>query len=345
MSAERSPLKHLRLRRRRRGPGGRGRRRLVPVTAAVGVLALTASGCVTVHGEREVLPTATRPEAARALSDFVSAYNKADAAFDPALDAQRVTGALGAIDQAGLKAQRASSPTGNPKHVPLELTDARFVIPKKAGWPRWFVADTDANRGNGTDRWLFVFTRATPDDVWSASYLTVVPPAQLPKFTTDADGNAEAVAADASDVAVAPGALSRDYVGFLQQGGDAFAPGAHTSGWRELREKSANRPGRTTQYIDQALTSGAFAPVALRTVDGGALVFFATRHFEKQTAAQGLNLNVDANVRALMTGEAKQSITLERISNQVVLDPARTASDARVAFLSRIQGLTGAKGE
>lgn len=46
-----------------------------------------------------------------------------------------------------------------------------------------------------------------------------------------------------------------------------------------------------------------------------------------------------------MTGEAKQSITLESVSNQAVLDPGPGAADQKVEFLARIQGLTGAKGE
>ena len=65
---------------------------------------------MTVHGELEVLPGATRTEAAQALDDFLVAYNKADKAYDPALDADRVTGSLGAINQAGLKARRKNSP-------------------------------------------------------------------------------------------------------------------------------------------------------------------------------------------------------------------------------------------
>ena len=36
--------------------------------AAAVVLSLTASGCVTVHGELEVVPTTTKAQAARALS-------------------------------------------------------------------------------------------------------------------------------------------------------------------------------------------------------------------------------------------------------------------------------------
>ena len=64
---------------------------------------------MTVHGELEVVPSATKAEAAQALKDFTDAYNEADKAYDPALDAEHVTGALGAINQAGLR--RAASTT------------------------------------------------------------------------------------------------------------------------------------------------------------------------------------------------------------------------------------------
>ncbi|MYR13264.1 hypothetical protein GTY62_22165, partial [Streptomyces sp. SID724] len=45
---------------------------------------------------------------------------------------------------------------------------------KKAGWPRWFLADTDSNRdedgGKLDTRWLVVFVRSGPDALWKASY-------------------------------------------------------------------------------------------------------------------------------------------------------------------------------
>ncbi|MET9935755.1 hypothetical protein ABZ054_34135, partial [Streptomyces sp. NPDC006324] len=120
--------------------------RLLAATVAATALALTASGCVTVHGELALLPPATEAEAAKALTDFTTAFNRADEAYNPALDADRVTGPLGEINQAGLRARAVSSPDGNAEHEPLELTDARFLLPRKAGWPRWFVADADSNR-------------------------------------------------------------------------------------------------------------------------------------------------------------------------------------------------------
>ncbi|GAB2750118.1 hypothetical protein GCM10027072_53610 [Streptomyces bullii] len=295
-----------------------------------------------VHGEREVLPATTRAEAAEALERFTTAYNKADKAYDPALYADETTGALADIDGARLKAGKANNPGGNPRHTPLKLTDARFTIPKKAGWPRWFVADTAGNKG-GTARWLLVFVRNGLDESWQVTYLTLVAQGAVPQFKKDKDGWAEAVPADAADLAVPPGELSRAYTAYLKNGQGAFATGSHTSGWRQQRQDRAIRPGLARQYIDEPLTNGAYAPLALRTEDGGALVFFTSRHYEKQTAAPGTSVPTpNKDVLALTKGEIKQSLTMEFVSNEVALDPAK--GSGKVSVLGRIQGLTSAQG-
>ncbi len=330
--------------------GGYGRFALA--TASVTVLSGTASGCVVVHGEREIIPTATRAEAARALKDFTVAYNKADKAYDQSLDANRVTGALAAIDGAKLKVGRKISPDGNPGHSPLELTDAKFTIPQKAGRPRWFLADTAANKGLPHTRWLLVFTRSGAHDVWAVSYLTILNADDVPEFKKDQDGFAQPVTADDASLAIAPEALGEAYATYLKSkpkdsagsGDETFAPSIHTSGWRATRAKNERKPGVARQYHDKPLSKGDYAPLGLRTTDGGALVFFATHHYEKRTAAPGVDLNVAPSIQALLTGEVKSSLTLEHVSNQVVLDPVKSASDQRVKFLSRVDGLTEAEG-
>ncbi|MGC5364015.1 hypothetical protein ACPXCE_20470 [Streptomyces sp. DT24] len=323
--------------------------RRTALLAAATVLGVTASGCATIHGERAVVPAATRAEAARALETFTSAYNKADRAYDPALDAGVVTGPLGAINQAGLRSRQKSSPGGNKNHRPLELTDATYIIPKKAGWPRWFVANTDANRDQGdgkpTTRWLVTFVRSGPDAVWRAAYLTVLPPSDIPEFDLDDDGWAKPVAVDDTELAVAPGDLSKQYTRYLQTGApDVFAPGPSTSQWRDVR-RDTRRAGFSYQYLDQALDTGAFAPLGLAAKDGGALVFFSSKHFERQTAAKGLRPPVNDDVAALLTGEVGSSLTKERISSQTVYVPVRgAAGGAKVGVLNRLSGLTAAKG-
>lgn len=303
---------------------------------------------MTVHGELEVVRAATRSEAAQALKDFTAAYNAADKAYDPALDADQVTGALGAINQAGLRARQKNNPNGNANHRPLELTDAHYVIPKKAGWPRWFLADTDSNRdqdsGKQDTRWLFAFVRSGPDAGWKAAYLAVAAPSQLPDFAKDGEGRATPVAADSSEPVVAPEDLGARYTEYLQKGSpDVFAPGVATSAWRDAR-LNTRRAGFSYQYIDQPLNSGAFGPLGLETADGGALVFFSSKHFERQTAAEGLRPTVSQDVAALMTGEVRSTLTKERVSSQLVYVPKKGAGAGKVIVLNRVPGLTSAKG-
>ncbi|MFJ9036136.1 hypothetical protein ACIRF8_06070 [Streptomyces sp. NPDC102406] len=318
--------------------------RSVAAVAAVAALSLTASGCVTVHGELEVVPTTTKAQAARALDTFVTAYNKADKTYDRAADAPYVTGALGAIDAAKLKAGRTVNPGGNPKYTPLKLTDSRFTVPKKAGWPRWFVTDS-ANNRVANSRWVMVFTRDSEDEPWAVSYLTLFRGDTLPEFKKDEDGWAEAVAPGAKGLAVRPGDLSRKYARYLEDGGPGFAAGPYTSEWRASRKKNESRPGLSTQFIDEPLTSGDYAPVALRTEDGAALVFFTTRRYEKQTAFAGSDLPaISPSVKALMTGDAKQAAMYGYVSNQTALVPPGGSAGEGVRVLNRVEGITTAEG-
>ncbi|MFF7529562.1 hypothetical protein ACFZB2_10765 [Streptomyces bobili] len=325
-------------------PRRRGRDRDALIAVSLTAVTLTASGCVVVHGEREVLPSATKAEAAKAVEQFTAAYNKADAAYDPSLDAEYTTGALGAIDAARLKAGHVNYPDGNPQHTPLTLTDVNYTIPEKPGWPRWFVADAQANKG-GDARWVLVFTRGGLAERWQAAYLTLVAPGALPEFPKDKDGWAEAVPVDTAQLTRSPVGLSADYTTYLKDGGGTFADGAYTSELRATRAKNASKPGLATQYIDEPLSNGDFAPLALRTADGGAVVFFATHHYVKQTAAAGAAVPApNRNVRALTTGEIKQSLTMEFVANEMAVVPAASGA-GKVSMTSRLEGLTAAKGE
>ncbi|MFE5793030.1 hypothetical protein ACFQ8C_10705 [Streptomyces sp. NPDC056503] len=337
-----------RLERQTRRSEGRRYGGTLAAVASATVVALTASGCVTVHGETAVVPGATPEETSAALAGFVTAFNRADKANDPALDAGRVTGPLGAINQAGLKSKSVTHPGGNPGHKPLELRDARFLVPRKAGWPRWFVADTDANRDDGTaqadNRWLVAFVKNGPEQSWKAAHLVILGRDEVPAFAEE-QGDEVAVAATSDAPAVAPGVLSERYAAYLKDGGTSpFAAGTHTSEWRERRARTARRPGLATQWIDHAADSGDFAPLALATKDGGALVFFASRHFERQTTAKGYRPKVGPELKALMKGEVVNTVTKEWVSSQVVLvKPAGAEKDA-VTFAGRLQGVVSVEG-
>ncbi|WP_307805273.1 hypothetical protein [Streptomyces spirodelae] len=310
-----------------------------------GALLASLTGCVTVHGESAVVPALSKAEAAKVLGTFVKKNNQANTAYDAELNATIESGALGAIDQAGLKSRKEVRPKGNPDYRPLELTDTRYLIPEQAGWPKFFVTDSKSNR-KGQGRWLFVFQRDRADGPWTASYLSVVDPGEIPRFARDEHGHVKAVpVGGGSGLTVSPDQLSKRYARYLQEGaGEDFAPGPHTSKVREQREKAMKRTSVRNEFADQPAQPPQYAPFGLRTKDGGALVFFASHHHHKQTLPKGYQPQIkDPLVKALMSGTPKHSVTFKRVSEQVVTVPAR-GKKGKVTFLSRIEGLTAAQG-
>ncbi|MBZ6472133.1 hypothetical protein [Streptomyces griseocarneus] len=292
----------------------------------------------------------SRAEAAEVLRKFTDGYNEAYRKLDPALVDRVEGGALAEIAKADLAAQRAVTPGGNPGYPALALRDARFTIPKSAGWPKFFVADTLSNRDR--NRWLVVFTRDAARAPWKAAYLTLLAPGKVPEFTTDEDGYAEAVPASGeSGTAVAPGALSRAYTEFLRTGNSGpFLPGGPPAQLREERAKLARTPTFWTEYIDTPDKAPEFPPLALRTVGGGAMVFFTAHHREKRTMVKGVRPSVtEPRTKALLKGDLKQAVTYTRVSESAVKVPAKETpgapGGARTVFVNRIESLIAVKGE
>ncbi|GAB3120392.1 hypothetical protein GCM10027160_36360 [Streptomyces calidiresistens] len=328
----------------------------MPVARLVVLLAVTAllvSGCVRVHGENAVVPAITPEEAAEVLARYAEIGNEANPVYDAELNLEIDTGPLGEINQAGHRARGAVHPEGNPRYRPLDFTDARFAIPRQAGWPKFFLADAESGREGDGNRWLLVFTRNSIEEQWRASYLAVVPPEEVPEPLLDGDGWAEAV-----PVTGEAGRLSGAYADFLAggsgstggdgaggagdgAGGIVFAEGRYTTAEVERRAEEGTRPEFVVQYRDLAAEAAAHAPVGLRTADGGSLVFFTSHHHEKKTWAEGETPVVDEYVEALMEGAAESSVTSERLAIQAAEVPA---DGGPVRVLARIAMTVGARG-
>jgi hypothetical protein len=327
-------------------PGAPAVRRRWCLGAAALALTVPLAGCVTVHGERANIPSVRTSEAAAVLAHFTQVNNQAAKTYDQSYVTRIEAGPLGAIDSASVRAAHAKHPSGNSSYSPLVLSDTRFVIPRQVGWPKFFLADTATNRGKDS-RWELLFRRGSAAEPWRADFLAVVAPGSLPDLATDQQGYAIAVPAGAGGLRVAPGHLAAAYAAYLQSGTDAgdFADGPSTSKVRSSRAKNARTANSVTQYADQPAGGGAdFAPAALRTKDGGALVFFATRHQARATFRAGYRLTLDDTTRAMMTGTPRTSVTLTHIGQQLATVPASGGS-ARIGFLSRLLGLVSAKGE
>lgn len=325
------------------------RRRLLRgllLLAAAALLVPSATGCMTVYGAEALIPSVKQSDAQQALETFAQVNNEANTQLDAALNGRVETGALGAIDQAGIKARHINDPSGNPGYQPLRFSDTHFLIPQQRGWPKWFIANTATNRDN--DRWLMVFTRNSVAEPWRAEYLSTVPAPQLPDFATDASGYVEPVPVSGSQLVVQPDQLSADYAAYLQQGGkgsSVFADGSDTSGLRDQRRTQyAPTSQLVTQFADEPADAAQYPPVALRLSDGSALVFFTTHHVMRQTVAQGPVKITDPDISALMTGTPDKSVTFNKIAEEIVMVPAASGG-GKVTFLERIEGLVSVSGQ
>ncbi|MFI7103591.1 hypothetical protein ACIBK8_30105 [Streptomyces sp. NPDC050161] len=320
----------------------------VPATLTSAAAALVIlSGCMTVHGEREIVPAVSKAEAAKALQHFTDGFNKANRTLDPKVNASYEAGALLSIDEAGIKAAHATRPQGNPNFPGLTLKDAHFTVPKQAGWPKSFLADAVSNRkdrGGNYTRWFLVFSRDAVDAPWRAVYLSTLPDNKVPELARDADGYAEAVPAGdgPSGLTVDPDKLSRSYTDYLKTGeGELFASGPDTDLRRRDRAAKSHTVGARIQWVDQPAD---FPPVALRTKDGGALVFFASYYHQQKTVFKGSTMNVSAAVQGVMAKPVKQAskITLTYLTGQAVKVPAKDAS-GKIEVLNLIEARTSAR--
>lgn len=321
------------------------KRRRVCLGGAAVALALPLAGCMTVHGERENIPSVQKAEAARVLANFAAVNNRVGKTYDAKGVTAVESGALGATDQAGLRAKHANHPQGNPGYLPLVFSDSRYLIPRQVGWPKYFVADTATNRSSGA-RWLLVFRRSAAGQPWKASYVASIPTADVPQFARDKDGYAVVLGLAGTNLLVQPGQLSAGYGSYLgaSGGSDVFADGPSTSELRSNRNAHAKSANSVTQYADQPAAGGDFTPVSLRTADGGALVFFASHHQSRATFRAGYNLSIDEDTKALMTGTPKTSVTLDHLADEAATVPP-AGGGGKVVFLSRVVGLVSAKGE
>ncbi|MFJ9419217.1 hypothetical protein ACIRPT_34430 [Streptomyces sp. NPDC101227] len=286
----------------------------------------------------------TKAEGNKALTRFIDGFNKIRRTLDPDLNPTYEAGAMLALDQAEVKAAHGMNPKGSPNSAAVTVKDAHFTVPKQAGWPRSFIADALTNlksrRTGEYIRWYLVFSRDSIDAPWRVVYQATFVGSKAPEFKMDG-GFAEAVpVGGGSGLAVDPGKLSKTYADYLNTGKpDVFASGPNTDRWRTRRAKDANGVGSRILYEDSAAN---FPPVALRTADGGALVFFATYYHQQKTVSPGMIITVGPELRGILKGPMKKKTTQMAISNvsgQAVKVPAKSAG-GKVEFLYRLDAKT-----
>jgi hypothetical protein len=289
--------------------GGRFGRMAVVVVA---VLAL-ATGCaaagpvVGVHAPPQdpVLGAALEPQQARGIVGRVlSAADHADQTRDASASAAAYDGLALLMATALYQVDTATGVTVPPR--PTSPTRPSVLLTRGAQYPRFFFTVLAGNAKQAP-----VVCLLTAKDASSAyriaGSVTLLPGARLPSVATPTEGSPR-LAADVTGLAIAPGDLGPTYAEVLNNGSTAPEAANFTKDTfvDQVQKAAAAQRQGVARFGTYAQTHQAVpgSTLAIRTSNGGALVFTSLRRQSTFTGRAGNTATLPPDVRVL-TGEVQ----------------------------------------
>jgi hypothetical protein len=226
------------------------------------------------------------------------------------------------IDQAGYVIQKLI----NQSYPPFSYRNPVFYIPAltaEAG--KWFTVDATTGSGRKTQHQLLLFVQPAPGGAWKlAAAPASAAGAPLPVALSQA-GTATMAAPDGAGLAVPPSQLPALHAGLLDgtPASPGFARGRWTSALTRGIKSFQGFYGRFGWSYHDAWAAADYSTYALRTTDGGAVVWYFLR--DRQTAVgsgSGRPLQGGSVIRAL-TGKSQvtRRFTIDSVTEFVAIIP------------------------
>ena len=223
-----------------------------------------------------VAPAVTRSAAEQVLARYIAANNTVNQTRSDAELAQIEGGSSYQLDAGGYQFLSASDPA-NTGYQPFSFTAAAYYLPRLTGYPRWFaVYGTWDGTRSAPFRAYLIFAQAAPGARWLEVLEPNVTAGTTAVPATGPGGYATAVSAgSAAGLAAAPGSLPAATAARLDGTPAAVTvTGAETLGDQRDQAFWAARVPRGVSDTDQH-SPAPYGVYALRTQDGGALVFYS----------------------------------------------------------------------
>lgn len=265
---------------------------------------------VVVIPEDQGSPAVTEAQAERIIARISEQVATADAALDPAAAAVRLSGTALAVRETDYKLRATLPDTAPPPTIPGK--PVRVILPEAFdGWPRTFFAviETSATTSD-------VIVSVTQNDPWSpyklSSSAELIPDASL----NLAPSYVGAVAIDPASpfLVIAPNKLAAAYADVIDHGAESQYAALFDEQSDPLRADIAraradslaqfNETGAQTGAMTFAVTPGEAPPVALATLDSGAIIAVTVN--ETETVA---STNPDAVIKLPDNNVKVQTLT------------------------------------
>lgn len=206
---------------------------------------------------------------------------------------------------------------------PAAVDQLRLIVPTSKTWPRFFVAvgNTD-NTSTPVLRVLSSPAARSPYGLWAEP--AMLPGATLPE-TAAAGTGSEVVAPDAGGLVATPKEVLSGFAGYLNAGATTTASKQFRRSIYSdqlLQRLAEDRKGlKAVATVDSKHTVGSSDPLALRTADGGALVFGELRQKYTITVKKGKGAVdvTDKDLAALAGGKNKIKKSLTRTAVEIVV--------------------------
>lgn len=285
----------------------------------------------------------TVAQAQSVLAGYSAANNTANAQRSDSRLGAIETGSSYAIDAGQYQIQLAAGAAAYPAFGAVQAT---YYIPRgeQASGPRWFAVQvgnafsSDPQKVASTE--YLVFTQAAPGDSWrDAVEPYALTGANTPQVAIGADGLATAVSPTATSVAVPPGQLAAVTAASLDGSGQMASPG-NLADQSDQRFWAGKLPAATVTDTHAAAAGPDGQEFALRTTDGGALVFYTDTATLTITPPRGsaLHLTVPGYYSPAAT---LSSASLNYLDQFASYDPPADGNGGAARVVADYSGITG----
>ena len=358
--------------RRGRGALGPGRRALVAVPA-LGLSAALFAGCSAdawpqfgasetpsptpsvIVPEGQFPPAVTENQAERIVSRIATTVAEADSSLDAAVAETRLAGPALAERQTNYTLRAALPDRPALPAIPAE--PAQIILPQTTGtWPRTVMMVVESAETDAPTTSIMMMTQEDPWADYRVSYIgNLEASTNLPELAAPYVG-ATQVPPDSSFLVMPPDQVAAAYADLINNGQNSPSWGAFDTANdlllpaiednKRKRTDELNQTGQGTAEISFSATAGPAEPIALATLDTGAIV--AVNVYESDTAKPTnadavIKLDNNPAVKALTGVDQSATGFTTTYTDQIFFYVPSQGSDDKIRLLGYRSSLLEAK--
>ncbi len=357
---------------RGRRPWGPRRRALIAVPA-LGLSAALFAGCsadawpqlaasespsptpTVIVPEGQFPPVVTESQAESIVSRIATTVGQADAALDVAMAETRLTGPALAERKTNYSLRAALPDRPALPAIPAE--PVQIILPQTTGgWPRTVMTVVESGDTAAPTTSIMMMTQDDPWSEYRVSYIgNLEASTNLPELAAPYVG-ATQVPPDSSFLVMAPDEVAAAYADLINNGqnsaswalfdtaNDLLLPAIEDN--KRKRTDELNQTGQGTAEISFAASAGPASPIALATLDTGAIV--AVNVYESDTAKPTnadavIKLDNNPAVKALTGVDQSATGFTTTYSDQIFFYVPSQGSDDKIRLLGYRSSLLEAK--